>query len=99
MEHSTVDLCIVGAGAAGLAAGIFAGEGAAAAGTGLPLQIALLDGAKLEDAVLVAATVLGARGLELATCDQATAMPGGWVCSEGHPSAAWRESAEVSEPE
>jgi len=44
MEHSTVDLCIVGAGAAGLTAGIFAGEGAA--GTGFPLQVVLLDGAK-----------------------------------------------------
>jgi predicted Rossmann fold flavoprotein len=44
MEHSTVDLCIVGAGAAGLAAGIFAGEEAAR--TGFPLQVVLLDGAK-----------------------------------------------------
>ena len=43
MEHSTVDLCIVGAGAAGLAAGIFAGEGAQGAS---PLTIVLLDGAK-----------------------------------------------------
>jgi predicted Rossmann fold flavoprotein len=44
MEHSTVDVCIVGVGAAGLAAGIFAGEGAAR--TGLSYQIHLLDGAK-----------------------------------------------------
>ena len=44
MEYSTVDVCIVGAGAAGLAAGIFAGEGAAR--TGLSYQIHLLDGAK-----------------------------------------------------
>ena len=43
MEHSTVDLCIVGAGAAGLAAGIFAGEGAQGSS---PLTILLLDGAK-----------------------------------------------------
>ena len=44
MQDSTVDVCIVGAGAAGLAAGIFAGEGAAR--TGLSYQIHLLDGAK-----------------------------------------------------
>lgn len=44
MAHSTVDVCIVGAGAAGLAAGIFAGEGIT--GTGLPMQVVLLDGAK-----------------------------------------------------
>ena len=44
MQHSTVDVCIVGAGAAGLAAGIFAGEGAAP--TGLSYQTHLLDGAK-----------------------------------------------------
>jgi len=44
VEDSTVDVCIVGAGAAGLAAGVFAGEEAAE--TGIPCRIHLLDGAK-----------------------------------------------------
>lgn len=44
VEETIVDVCIVGAGAAGLAAGIFAGEGAAE--SGLSCQIVLLDGAK-----------------------------------------------------
>ena len=44
MEHSTVDVCIVGAGAAGLAASIFAAE--AAAKGDRPQRIVLLDGAK-----------------------------------------------------
>lgn len=44
MAHSTVDICIVGAGAAGLAAAIFAAE--AAGKTGCAQRIVLLDGAK-----------------------------------------------------
>ncbi|SPP64639.1 exported hypothetical protein [Nitrospira lenta] len=44
VQPSMVDVCIVGAGAAGFATGIFAAEGAALAG--LPLQVAILDGAK-----------------------------------------------------
>ena len=43
MEHSTVDLCIVGAGAAGLAAAVFAGEAAQQSGV---RNIVVLDGAK-----------------------------------------------------
>ena len=43
MAHSTVDVCIVGAGAAGLAAAIFAGEAAQLSGS---RRIILLDGAK-----------------------------------------------------
>ena len=44
MAHSTVDVCIVGAGAAGLAAAIFAAEVAGQAGCAQ--RIVLLDGAK-----------------------------------------------------
>lgn len=44
MAHSTFDVCIVGAGAAGLAAAIFAAE--AAGKTGCAQRIVLLDGAK-----------------------------------------------------
>jgi predicted Rossmann fold flavoprotein len=43
-SSESLDIVIVGAGAAGLAAGIFAGEEAAAAGT--PCRIVLMDGAK-----------------------------------------------------
>ena len=49
------------------------------------LRGTLFHGTKLEGAIFMQSSVDRALGFERATCDEASRLPAGWSCIDGHP--------------